>query len=64
MEKNHQLFILGKSLKTPLFQTITTGVILMASIISHGTKINIFQFTVDHAGLKVLLHHWLIDSTS
>lgn len=58
MELKKQLNIL----KLRAIQKIGTGEIWMELITYHGVKINIFQFTVDHAGLKELHLQLLIDS--
>lgn len=63
MVKNHLKFMLGKKFQRMIFQKMLTGEIRMVSTISHGTRTNISQFTVDHAGLKELPQLLLIDST-
>jgi hypothetical protein len=55
--------MLGMKLSRQISQPLGTGVTLMVSTISHGTRTNISQSIVDHAGLKELPLHLLIDST-
>lgn len=59
--KSHQLFIHGKNQKLIHFQTIGIGEILKEETTYLGIRINIFQYIVDHAGLKDQLLLLLID---
>jgi hypothetical protein len=63
-EKDHQLYKLGKKLMLILSQKTGTGETLMEPTSCHGTRTNISQSTVDHAGLKEPPQLLLIDSTS
>jgi len=64
MERSHSQFTLGKNSQKLNSQRTSTGETLMESTIFHGTRTNISQFTVDHAGHKVPPQPLLIDSTS
>jgi len=64
MVLDQHLFNHGTLLRKKIFQMPGIGEMSMESTIFHGTKINIFQFTVDHAGLKVLPLLLLTDSIS
>jgi len=55
------MFQLGKNLRDLVIQIILIGETTLAKIGYHGTRINTSQLTVDHAGLKLLLHPSLID---